>query len=193
MAEDTYHELLRQLGVEKVEHYGRSLLQHLDGTYKLLNQWGNSEEVCVAGLFHSVYGTERLDSSKLESIDRSELEKVIGKYSELLVFLFSMANRTLLLTQNILPPFQIVRHDTSEAITVAPDTLSALLEIGAANLVEQMPYLPPAASVTVREEVGLFQGMQEHLSADAGRALFICFKELSDRSIRALGNNVPGA
>ncbi|MDJ0957882.1 MAG: hypothetical protein QNI91_13525 [Arenicellales bacterium] len=179
--EETYYELLQALGAGGIQHYGRTLLEHLEGTYKLLRQWRNPEEICVAGLFHSVYGTERLDSSKLESIDRSELEEMIGHNSERLVFLFSMANRTSLLTQNILPPFQIVRRDTSEAITVAPETLSALLEIGAANLVEQMPYFPTGAFVTVREEVGLFQGMQEYLSADAGRALFISLKEFKER------------
>ena len=74
-----------------------------------------------------------------------------------------------------------MRRDTAEAVTVTPDTLSALLEIGAANLVEQMPYLPTGAIGTVQEEVGLFQGVQEYMSADAGRALFISFKEFKER------------
>ena len=86
--EETYYEMLQELGTGEIEHYGRSLFQHLKGTYELLHQSGNSDEICVAGLFHSVYGTEPLNSSKFIPLNRSELEKVIGKYSENWCFYF---------------------------------------------------------------------------------------------------------
>ena len=185
-AVNTYRNLLRQLGAEEIEHYGRSLLDHLEGTYELLRQWSNPEEICIAGLFHSVYGTERLSADKLVAMTRAELKHVIGQRSERLVFLFCVADRAMMLTENTLPPYQVVRRDSRAAVTIDPGTLSALMEIGAANLVEQTPYLPPTAVKAARAEDGLFQGMQEYLSAPAGRALFICCQALAARHADAV-------
>ncbi len=182
---DAYCELLRQLGAHRISHYGRPLLSHLKGVYALLVEWNNPQETCVAGLFHSIYGTERLDAGQ-RSPGRAELRAVIGERSEELVFLFGVADRTRLLANNIRPPYQVARRDRRENISVTPDTLAALVEIGAANLVEFMPYLPVAAFRTVREEVGLLQGMQEYLSGPAGRALFLGLNAFQERQRAAM-------
>ena len=50
--------LLDRVPVKGMEHFGRPFREHLIGTHDLLDQWQNSENVCLAGLFHSVYGTK---------------------------------------------------------------------------------------------------------------------------------------
>ena len=49
--------LIERAHADAVKHSGRSLYDHLCGTHALLEQWGNCEPVCTAGLFHSLYGT----------------------------------------------------------------------------------------------------------------------------------------
>lgn len=174
--------LLQNLGAREVDHYGRDLLDHLTGTYRLLRQWRNPEETCVAGLLHSVYVTDRFGTaSRLQPISRSSLKKVIGMRSEELVFLYSIVDRVSLLASSVLPPHQIIRRDSGESLTISAGTLSVLLEIGAANLVEQLPYLPAAAVGMIRQEVGALQGMQDYLSGSAGRALFSGLREFEAR------------
>lgn len=175
---DDYYRFLLARGAEEINHYGRPLLDHLKGTFELLHQWGNPEEVCVAGLFHSVYGTENLTAEELDFSYRTQVQALIGRRSEELARLFGVADRTALLTRNALPPYHVVRHDSGETVPISADTLSALVEIGSANLVEKIMHLPPAASATLKREVGLYQGMQEFLSADAGRALFFVREKL---------------
>lgn len=169
---DDYYRFLLARGAGEIDHYGRPLLAHLKGTFELLRDWRNPDEVCVAGLFHAVYGTENLTACRPDLSYRAQVQALIGRRSEELALLFGVADRTALLTRNTLPPYHVVRHDSGETVPVSPDVLSALVEIGSANLVEKIAHLPPAAGNALRRELGLYQGMQEFLSAEAGRALF---------------------
>lgn len=176
---DHYYRFLLARGAGEIDHYGRPLLAHLKGTYELLRQWRNPDEVCVAGLFHAVYGTENLTACAIDLSYRTQVQALIGRRSEELALLFGVADRTALLTHNTLPPYHVVRHDSGETVPVAPDVVSALVEIGSANLVEKIAHLPPASANALRRELGLYQGMQEFLSAEAARALFLARETLN--------------
>jgi hypothetical protein len=39
-------------------HYRKTFMQHLVGVHNILSQYGERQELCDAGLFHSIYGTE---------------------------------------------------------------------------------------------------------------------------------------
>ena len=39
-------------------HIGTTLYAHLVGTARLLETWGRPLDVCLAGLCHSIYGTQ---------------------------------------------------------------------------------------------------------------------------------------
>jgi len=62
-------------------------INHCIGVYNLLKQEGNSEEVCNAGLYHSVYGSSYANVT-VQTIehDRDVIKKEIGKYAESLVY-----------------------------------------------------------------------------------------------------------
>ena len=49
------HDFLMELGADRVMHSGRSLYRHLCGVDAILQAWGQAENICKAGLFHSVY------------------------------------------------------------------------------------------------------------------------------------------
>ena len=69
-----------------IEHSGISLASHLLGVYSFLRLAKAPEYVCLAGLFHSIYGTEFYDAGI--KVDRNTVRNYIGKEAEELVFLF---------------------------------------------------------------------------------------------------------
>jgi hypothetical protein len=91
--EARYLPVLLALGTDESPHRQRKLLDHLRGTGQILDGWDCPEEVCVAGLFHSVYGTTIYRHSSMPASERETLRKMIGREAEELVFLFSICKR----------------------------------------------------------------------------------------------------
>jgi hypothetical protein len=81
--------LLQAIGAHRVQHSGGTLLDHLVGTAAILRRWGYDEDVCLAGLFHSVYGTSTFEKRLLSLDERARLVQVIGASAEQTAFLFS--------------------------------------------------------------------------------------------------------
>lgn len=85
--------LLGPAGADKVRHSGRSLYAHLVGTHDLLQTWGNAEPVCVAGLFHSIYGTKHFRHQAWPLDRRGTIRELIGTEAELLAHVFCTVDR----------------------------------------------------------------------------------------------------
>jgi hypothetical protein len=81
------------LGTTDVEHTGKGFLAHLIGVYKDLERWGGDLDVCRAGMFHSIYGTELFQKFCLPLERRSEVRDLIGERAEWLSFLNSVMDR----------------------------------------------------------------------------------------------------
>ena len=112
--------LIERAHADAVKHSGRSFYDHLCGTHALLEQWGNCEPVCTAGLFHSLYGTNRFRHKSWPLTERATIRELIGERAEELVYLFCTSDR----------PRAFLR-------TLDTPILRALREIEAANLLEQ--------------------------------------------------------
>jgi len=64
-------------------------INHCIGVYEILKQSGNREDVCNAGLYHSIYGTSYFDVTSQNAYnlnDRELIRKEIGEYAEDLVY-----------------------------------------------------------------------------------------------------------
>jgi hypothetical protein len=85
--------------------------------HDLLRDWDNPTDVCLAGLFHSIYGTNTFKHQSLH--DRGALVNMIGVKAELLVHHFATGDR---------PLFESVEDKAMR---------KQLMEIEAANLLEQ--------------------------------------------------------
>lgn len=83
-------EFLKGFGATTHTHSGNVLLNHLLGTYALLKTWGARPAVYMAGLFHSVYGTESYATACVPIDLRWQVSQQIGEEAENLVFLFGM-------------------------------------------------------------------------------------------------------
>jgi (p)ppGpp synthase/HD superfamily hydrolase len=114
---DRQRDFLISLDANKTRHSGRTLFDHLKGVHDLLRDWDNDYDVCLAGLFHSIYGTNVFKHKSLH--DRGELVNMIGVKAELLVHAFATQREMLF------------------ASVEDKDTRQKLLEIEAANLIEQ--------------------------------------------------------
>ena len=77
--------------VNTISHSGASFFGHLYNTFFILKNMGASEDTCLAGLYHSVYGTERFLYST--EITKEEVISMIGDKAEKLVYLFSLEDR----------------------------------------------------------------------------------------------------
>ena len=84
---------LKAMGTQDVEHSDDGLLAHLEATSDLLHRWGNSTDICVAGLCHAVYGTDGFSVPLLDIAERDKLKAVIGAAAEELVYFYASCDR----------------------------------------------------------------------------------------------------
>lgn len=130
-----------EAGADKTRHSGRSLFDHLVGTHDLLQRWGNREEVCNAGLFHSIYGTRHFKTMSWPLENRHVIRELIGREAEWLAYLFCAAARPsafLEASKVDAPHIGIVTdHFRNVELVLTPEELRDLREIEVANLLEQ--------------------------------------------------------
>jgi hypothetical protein len=88
---------LQSRSAGQVEHVAQTLFEHLQGTCRLLQEWGNPAEVCHAGLCHAVYGTDGFPVTLLDvHTERPALAAVIGADAEALVYFYASCDRSFL-------------------------------------------------------------------------------------------------
>ncbi|KAK5997617.1 hypothetical protein PT974_02981 [Cladobotryum mycophilum] len=78
---------LKELTSAEEYHGEKSFYQHLFNVYSFLKSQSLPDEVCDAGLFHSVYGTEFYHFQST-SITRDVVCGYIGEYAEELAYIF---------------------------------------------------------------------------------------------------------
>lgn len=130
-------------GAAARRHSGRNLLTHLAGTCRLLAQWGNAEDVCLAGLYHSVYGTNAFQHETIPLAERAAVQAMAGIEAESLAYVFcSIARPRALLRAAYAIGDEATarlphRRHPEQELPVSRAQLGALLELEAANLIEQ--------------------------------------------------------
>lgn len=133
-AEASADALLRRLGAPTLAHPGGSLHEHLWRVHAVLEAWGASRPVRLAGLCHAVYGTAGFDSGLLPPTTRAPLVDAIGRRAEALVHLYASCDRADFyprLEQERPPRFR--DRFTGRERVLPEASLRALVEITAAN------------------------------------------------------------
>jgi hypothetical protein len=111
-----------------LRHSGRTLYDHLVGTYRILKSEGASRDVCLAGLFHSIYGTSIYKADTMDANNpahRDTIRKLIGERAEMPAWVFGQLDR----------PACWSKSDAE----FPPDLAADLRAIEKANLREQSP------------------------------------------------------
>ena len=82
-----FTDFLVREGIDRIAHTDKTYLAHLIAVYKDMEAAGCSQELCRAGMFHSIYGTERFQGFKLPLERRPEVRDLIGQRAEWLAYL----------------------------------------------------------------------------------------------------------
>jgi hypothetical protein len=116
-------------------------MAHLRGTYDCLARWECPEYLCLAGLYHSVYGTEAFAVVTMSSADREQVRRRIGERAERLVHLYSViARRSLYDNLARGAPYTVIDRTTREEIRLEHlQELADLMTLDVANRLEQLP------------------------------------------------------
>ncbi len=132
---------LAQLGAAGTWHPSGTLMAHLRGTYDCLARWGCPEYLCLAGLYHSVYGTEAFGAVTMSPEDREQVRARIGERAERLVHLYGLIVRRSLY-DNLArgAPYTVIDRTTREEIRLDDlQELADLMTLDVANRLEQLP------------------------------------------------------
>ncbi len=133
-------EFLVDFGVESVAHTEKSYLAHLIGVYNDLKTWGCSEEVCRAGMFHSIYGTELFQGFTLPLERREEIRAMIGERAERLAYLNCAMDRSSFHTAVLQStgPYRFTDRISAEEIELSAEDFTDLCTIHLCDWVEQV-------------------------------------------------------
>lgn len=123
-----------QHGAELIPHPGGTLLAHLRRVSALLDDWGASAALTIAGLCHAVYGTDGFGIALVHSSDRRKVQEVIGEAAEGIVYAYASADRSRVYPE-IGRSEGVTLHDrfTGAARLLSDRELRDFMELTAAN------------------------------------------------------------
>jgi hypothetical protein len=136
-----FTDFLIELGIEKVEHTQKTYLAHLVNVWRLMEAQGCSEELCRAGMFHSIYGTEKFQGFKLPLERREQVRKLIGDRAERLGYLNCAMDRASLdaaLFQGS-EPYRFRDRITGEEVSLNETDFTDLCRVHLYDWLEQAP------------------------------------------------------
>lgn len=137
----TLTDFLVNLGIEQISHTQKNYLAHLISVHKLMQTCGYDEDLCHAGLFHSIYGTEKFQGFKLPLDRRDELTALIGSRAERLAYWNCLMDRGSLdeLLEQTAEPFLLRNRETAEIMPLSRREFDDLCCVHLLDWLEQAP------------------------------------------------------
>jgi hypothetical protein len=134
-------DFLVELGIERIEHSSKTYLAHLIAVYCFMEAEGCTEELCRAGMFHSIYGTEKFQGFKLPLEKRGEVRALIGERAERLAYLNCAMDRASLdrCLDQAEGPYRIVDRLTGEEVSLSREDYDDLCRVHLYDWLEQVP------------------------------------------------------
>jgi hypothetical protein len=134
-------DFLVEHGIERIPHTKKSYLAHLIGVYRLMADHGCTEELCQAGMFHSIYGTQLFQGFKLPLERRDELRELIGERAERLAYLNCAVYRPTLdrAVESSAEPYQITDRISGEEVSLSRADFDDLCRVHLFDWLEQAP------------------------------------------------------
>ncbi len=129
------------IGIEHIPHTEKSYLGHLIAVFRYLESQGCPEDVCRAGMFHSIYGTEKFQGFTLPLDRRGEVRELIGDPAEALAYLNCAMDRASFdraLDRGV-EPFSIIDRLTGESVPLSPHDFDDLCRVHLFDWLEQVP------------------------------------------------------
>ena len=126
---------LKAVGADTVRHGDRWLINHLLGTFDLLDGLACPADVCAAGGLHSIFGTNSFRHQTVSAQARATLARLFSERAARLAFIFGHCAR----------PWCLDPEKEAETLAGEPVTAQDYMDlrlIEAANLIEQGAKVP---------------------------------------------------
>ncbi len=134
-------DFLVEIGIEQIPHTHKSYLAHLVAVYRDLESLGCPEDVCRAGMFHSIYGTEKFQGFTLPLERRGEVRTLIGDRAERLAYLNCAMDRASFdrVLDQVVEPYRIIDRITGLALELSRHDFDDLCRVHLVDWLEQVP------------------------------------------------------
>ncbi|MCI0457061.1 MAG: hypothetical protein L0Z62_08785 [Gemmataceae bacterium] len=134
-------DFLLSVGIEEIEHTNKTYLGHLVNVYRLLEGRGYSEDVCRAGMVHSIYGTQQFQGFKLPLEQRGVVRDLIGERAERLGYLNCAMDRATFdrAVEQTTGPYRIRDRLTGEEVELPAEDFDDLCRVHLFDWLEQVP------------------------------------------------------
>lgn len=165
------HAELVAFGAGVFPHVSGSLARHLVETERLLRSWKGRDALCLAGLYHAVYGTDGIRGSLAGLDRRGAIVAIIGAEAEALAYLYGACARATF-HPRIGTPDQLRFADrfTQSEYAIGEPALQDFCEVTVANELE-LALASDAFRIEYAAELSAFFGRMEGLvSAECERA-----------------------
>ena len=131
----------KRIGADTIEHTDKGYLAHAIGVYNDMKKWGESEELCHAAMYHSIYGTEFFQNFTLPVERRGEVQELIGERAERLAYYNCAMDRASFdaAAMQDEPPYRFIDRLTKEEVELSPEDFEDLCRIHLCDWVEQVP------------------------------------------------------
>jgi hypothetical protein len=129
------------IGIEQIPHTQKSYLAHLIAVYRDLEALGCPEDVCRAGMFHSIYGTEKFQGFTLPLERRGAIRDLIGERAEYLAYLNCAMDRASFdrALDEPTEPYPIVDRVTRASVQLSHGDFDDLCRVHLIDWLEQVP------------------------------------------------------
>jgi hypothetical protein len=134
-------DFLLGIGIEQVPHTHKSYLAHLIAVFRDLESLGCPQDVCRAGMFHSIYGTEKFQGFTLPLDRRDEVRALIGDRAEYLAYLNCAMDRASFdqALDRKIDPLPIIDRITGQEVQLAQRDFDDLCRVHLVDWLEQVP------------------------------------------------------
>jgi hypothetical protein len=132
---------LTALGVESVDHSQRTYMDHLITVYRYMEAEGCDTEACRAGMFHSIYGTEKFQGFTIPLEKRDDIRALIGERAEQLAYCNCFMDRASFdrAAEQDVEPFRIRHRVTGEELALTRRDFDDLCRVHLYDWLEQAP------------------------------------------------------
>lgn len=164
------HADLIALGADAFPHVSGSLARHLCATERLLRDWGSRDALCLAGLYHAVYGTDGIRGSLAGLDRRGAIAAIIGAEAEALAYLYGACARAVFHPRiGTRDQLRFADRFTASEYAIGEPALRDFCEITVANEVELALASDAFRSKYAAELAAFFSRMNGLVSAECER------------------------
>ncbi len=134
-------DFLVHIGVEQVPHTHKSYLAHLIAVYRDLKAQNCPEDVCRAGMFHSIYGTEKFQGFTLPLERCGDVRALVGERAEYLAYLNCAMDRASFdrALEQPAEPYRVRDRLTGEDVLLSRRDFDDLCRVHLFDWLEQVP------------------------------------------------------